>query len=237
MLLNSSAIVDNATFETINSSGDFSETQFILGKRYEVLQKIGTGSFSQVLLARDLIHPKKRLVALKVLHNKYSRQAITEIIRLRQLNIFNDEKNFQLVQIFDTFNFGSYVCIVLEWLSGGPLTISHTAELNPEHSLHLPREAELRRLSITRRISCQLVTSLLLLSKLGILHADLKPDNILHSQANSLDIKVLDFGNSIGVSELPHYYETFNVQAMNYRAPEVSIGIPFGLPIDMWSLG
>ncbi|KAK9722008.1 hypothetical protein K7432_003012 [Basidiobolus ranarum] len=230
--------VDNLAFEkTFNSNGNFRESQLVLGQRYAVLHKIGEGTFSQVLLARDLAHPKKRLVALKVLPNKYSRQALTEVIRLRQLSIFNGEKNFQIVQIFDTFNFGSFICIVLEWLSGGPINISHVEELNTTNSSHTPRELELRRLPVTRRITCQLVTTLLLLSKVGVLHADLKPDNILYTQADSLDLKVLDFGNSIGTGELSGYYDTYNVQTLNYRAPEVLFGVPFGLPIDMWSLG
>ena len=46
-----------------------------------------------------------------------------------------------------------------------------------------------------------------------------------------------DLGNAIRPSEASLYQETYEIQTLGYRAPEVLLGSPFGTPIDMWSLG
>jgi serine/threonine protein kinase len=51
------------------------------------------------------------------------------------------------------------------------------------------------------------------------------------------EIKLTDFGNSIHVTEISQYFQSFEIQSLPYRAPEVLIGIPFQLAIDLWSLG
>ena len=51
-------------------------------------------------------------------------------------------------------------------------------------------------------------------------------------------IRLVDFGNAIrGSRECLQYYDDFEIQTLGYRAPEVLVGVPFGAPIDCWSLG
>jgi len=47
------------------------------------------------------------------------------------------------------------------------------------------------------------------------------------------DIKVIDFGSSCFENEKVYTY----IQSRFYRSPEVILGMNYGLPIDMWSLG
>lgn len=63
--------------------------------------------------------------------------------------------------------------------------------------------------------------------------SDLKPENILLKQSNRSGIKVIDFGSSCFEEERVYTY----IQSRFYRAPEVILGLSYGLPIDMWSFG
>lgn len=53
----------------------------------------------------------------------------------------------------------------------------------------------------------------------------------------NFQLKLADFSNSIHTSEIPSYFQDFNIQSAPYRAPEVLIGIPFTTGIDIWSIG
>lgn len=53
----------------------------------------------------------------------------------------------------------------------------------------------------------------------------------------NFQLKLADYSNSIHTSEIPSYFQDFNIQSAPYRAPEVLIGIPFTAGIDIWSIG
>ena len=65
------------------------------------------------------------------------------------------------------------------------------------------------------------------------LTSDLKPENILLAHPLHSEIKVIDFGSSCFENEKVYTY----IQSRFYRSPEVILGMSYGLPIDMWSLG
>lgn len=110
-------------------------------------------------------------------------------------------------------------------------------------------------LNLTRKFAAQLCTALLFLSTpdLSIIHCDLKPENILLCNPKRSAIKIVDFGSScqLGqrvsfgkISILFQYYintcllQIYQyIQSRFYRSPEVLLGIPYDLAIDMWSLG
>jgi serine/threonine protein kinase len=72
-----------------------------------------------------------------------------------------------------------------------------------------------------------------LLQKENIIHCDLKPENVLLKQRGSSSIKVIDFGSSCYTNQRVYTY----IQSRFYRSPEVILGLTYGTPIDMWSLG
>lgn len=84
-----------------------------------------------------------------------------------------------------------------------------------------------------RSYTQQLLLALKLLKKTGILHADIKPDNILVNESN-LILKLCDFGSASLVSDneiTPYLVSRF------YRAPEIILGLSYDYGIDMWSAG
>uniref|UniRef100_A0A182NI52 non-specific serine/threonine protein kinase n=1 Tax=Anopheles dirus TaxID=7168 RepID=A0A182NI52_9DIPT len=80
------------------------------------------------------------------------------------------------------------------------------------------------------------LTALLKLKQLGLIHADLKPENIMLVDPNRQPyrVKVIDFGSASHVSKT--VCNTY-LQSRYYRAPEIILGLPFCEAIDMWSLG
>ena len=88
-------------------------------------------------------------------------------------------------------------------------------------------------LKLIRRFAKQLLSSLILLKSHKVIHCDLKPENVLLAHPARSDIKVIDFGSSCLENEKVYTY----IQSRFYRSPEVILGMTYGLPIDMWSLG
>uniref|UniRef100_A0A3Q0RVK1 Protein kinase domain-containing protein n=1 Tax=Amphilophus citrinellus TaxID=61819 RepID=A0A3Q0RVK1_AMPCI len=87
-----------------------------------------------------------------------------------------------------------------------------------------------------RPILYQLANALSRLSAMGIIHADLKPENVMVVDRTQSPIKmnVIDFGLACPVSAV---IPGDCVQTVWYRVPEVMLQAPFDQAIDMWSLG
>lgn len=88
-------------------------------------------------------------------------------------------------------------------------------------------------LKLIRRFARQLLNSLVLLKSHKVIHCDLKPENVLLAHPARSEIKVIDFGSSCMENEKVYTY----IQSRFYRSPEVILGMTYGMPIDMWSLG
>ena len=88
-------------------------------------------------------------------------------------------------------------------------------------------------LKLIRRFTKQMLSSLNCLKQHKVIHCDLKPENILLRHPLHSEIKVIDFGSSCFETEKVYTY----IQSRFYRSPEVILGMTYGLPIDMWSLG
>ena len=88
-------------------------------------------------------------------------------------------------------------------------------------------------LKLIRRFAKQMLSSLVLLKSHKVIHCDLKPENVLLAHPTRSEIKVIDFGSSCLENEKVYTY----IQSRFYRSPEVILGMTYGMPIDMWSLG
>ena len=70
----------------------------------------------------------------------------------------------------------------------------------------------------------------------GIIHCDLKPENIFFINDRTYNIVIGDFGLSINTNN-HHTAYTHNIQTIWYRAPEVIYKLPYNCSIDIWSVG
>lgn len=83
----------------------------------------------------------------------------------------------------------------------------------------------------------QLFLALSLLRKCNVLHADIKPDNILINESRS-NLKLCDLGSAADVSlENTAAAITPYLVSRFYRAPEIILGMPYDCPVDIWSMG
>jgi serine/threonine-protein kinase PRP4 len=83
-----------------------------------------------------------------------------------------------------------------------------------------------------RSYTQQLMLALKHLKKCNILHADIKPDNILVNETK-LYLKLCDFGSATYASDCeitPYLVSRF------YRAPEIILGMQYDFAIDLWSV-
>ncbi|ATY66384.1 kinase-like domain [Cordyceps militaris] len=192
-----------------------------LAYRYEIVDILGKGSFGQVLRCID--HKLGKLVAIKIIRNKkrFHQQALVEVNILQKLREWDPQDKHSMVSFTQSFYFRGHLCISTELLD------MNLYEFIKAHSF---RGFSLR---IIRRFTKQILSSLILLKQRKIIHCDLKPENILLKHPLHSELKVIDFGSSCFENEKVYTY----IQSRFYRSPEVILGMTYGLPIDMWSVG
>ncbi len=90
-------------------------------------------------------------------------------------------------------------------------------------------------LNLIRKFAKQVLKALAFLARkdVDIIHCDLKPENILLRHPKKSGVKVIDFGSSCRSNKRMYSY----IQSRFYRSPEVMLGLPYAVSIDMWSLG
>ncbi|XP_073443173.1 homeodomain-interacting protein kinase 1 isoform X2 [Dendrobates tinctorius] len=234
MLQNRTAVGAAATTTTVTTKsssssgeGDYQLVQHeilcSMTNSYEVLEFLGRGTFGQV--AKCWKRSTKEIVAIKILknHPSYARQGQIEVSILSRLSSENaDEYNF--VRSYECFQHKNHTCLVFEMLEQNLYDFLKQNKFSP-----LP-------LKYIRPILQQVATALMKLKSLGLIHADLKPENIMlvDPARQPYRVKVIDFGSASHVSKA--VCSTY-LQSRYYRAPEIILGLPFCEAIDMWSLG
>ncbi|KAL7749256.1 serine/threonine protein kinase, CMGC, dual-specificity [Sorochytrium milnesiophthora] len=191
-----------------DSKGDYIvRTGDHIAYRYEIMEPLGKGSFGQVL--RVLDHATGTSCALKIIRNRrrFTMQGEIECQILRTLQQADPEYKCNSVRMFDSFKFRHHLCITFELLS---INLYEFIKSN-----------EFRGFSVG------------LIRRQKIIHCDLKPENVLLVSNNKSHIKVIDFGSSCRQHEKLYTY----IQSRFYRSPEVILGIPYTMAVDMWSLG
>uniref|UniRef100_A0A672P6J4 non-specific serine/threonine protein kinase n=1 Tax=Sinocyclocheilus grahami TaxID=75366 RepID=A0A672P6J4_SINGR len=210
-----------------NGDGDYQLVQHellcSLKNTYEVLDFLGRGTFGQVVKCWK--RGTNEIVAVKILknHPSYARQGQIEVGILARLSSENaDEHN--LVRAFECFQHRSHTCLVFEMLEQNLYDFLKQNKFSP-----LP-------LKVIRPILQQVAMALKKLKGMGLIHADLKPENIMlvDPVRQPYRVKVIDFGSASHVSKA--VCSTY-LQSRYYRAPEIILGLPFWEAIDMWSLG
>ena len=220
-------ILKRESLEGIQTVNDDEKGNLVLGKgdhiayRFEVVEKLGSGSFGQVFKVID--HKFNTLKALKVITNRprFKDQALIEIKILKYLKKLDGTDSYSIVHIEDYFSYRNHICITFELLS---CSLYEFMKKNSFKGLSN---------SLLRRFASQLLHALLLLSNHNIIHCDLKPENILLKTQNRSIVKVIDFGSSCFGHERIFDY----LQSRYYRAPEIVLGVSYSTAIDIWSFG
>lgn len=198
----------------------------LLNNKYRVKEVLGKGMFASVVRAVDTSKSPGTTIAIKVIRNNESmkRAGRKEISILKELN----KKGSCIVQLLSSFTDKGHLCLVFENLEG-----------NLRDMLKRYRNDHVK-LEVIQQYSKQLLKGLLRFRECHIVHADLKPDNILVNSTQSM-VKIADLGSAIELTEedesgsqdlAPYMASRF------YRAPELILGlVPYDYALDTWAVG
>lgn len=200
--------------------------------RYHVHANLGKGMFASVVRAKDMQHnPTKdgstgsgRDVAIKVVRSQESmyKAGQKEASILKKLQETDPNGKYHVIRLERTFEHRGHLCLVFEAMSMNLREV--VKRFGKDVGINL---------RAVRAYAHQMFLALSLMKKCNIMHADLKPDNILVSESKSV-LKVCDLGSASDVSEneiTPYLVSRF------YRAPEIILGLPYDCSIDVWSIG
>ncbi|KAI8352105.1 kinase-like domain-containing protein [Blakeslea trispora] len=192
----------------------------ILDERYQVLANLGRGVFSSVVKARD--QQTQEEVAIKLIRNNETmyKAGQKELTFLKRLMEADPENKKHVIRLQRHFEHRSHLCLVFETLS-----------MNLRDVLKKYGKDVGISIKAVRVYAQQLFLSLSLLKKCSILHADIKPDNILVSESRNT-LKLCDLGSASDASDntiTPYLVSRF------YRAPEIMLGLSYDYAIDVWS--
>ncbi|KAF9975087.1 U4/U6 small nuclear ribonucleoprotein prp4 [Actinomortierella ambigua] len=195
----------------------------VLDGRYVVTSVLGKGVFSSVVKARDSQNGDTE-VAIKILRNNEAmyKAGKKELDILKRLADNDPEDKKHVVRLLGTFEHRGHLCLVFESLS-----------INLREVLKKYGKGIGININAVRIYAQQLFLALSLLRKSNILHADIKPDNILVNEGRNV-LKLCDLGSASDTSEndiTPYLVSRF------YRSPEIILGMPYDPALDMWSVG
>lgn len=190
----------------------------MIGNRYEVVEKVGTGGMADVYRAMD--HRLNRYVAVKILKNEYSEDTkfVTKFRQEAQAVACLSHPN--VVAVYDVGEEQDMHFIVMEFVEG--ITLKSYIEKKGKLSV---REAV--------GIGIQIASGLEAAHNSHIIHRDIKPQNILISRDGTA--KVTDFGIAKAASS-----NTITASAMgsvHYISPEQARGGFSDEKSDVYSLG
>lgn len=190
----------------------------ILNDRYEILNTVGTGGMANVYRARDNV--LKRLVAVKVLKEEYSSDAGFVAKFRREAQAAGGFSHPNIVSVYDVGDQGGMYYIVMEMVEG--VTLKKYVEKVGKLS---EREAV--------EVAMQVAKGLEAAHEQGIVHRDVKPQNIIISREGK--IKVADFG--IARVSATETIAATTMGSVHYISPEQARGGACDARSDVYSLG
>ncbi len=193
-----------------------------LSERYTFIRRIGKGAFSTVLLVEDTVISEQLI--LKVLHQKMASEESMIKRFIRELRYARKINHDYVIRIYDFIQIGSLYAISMEYFP----SLSMSAELEGKKPLDFARSIKL---------IADVALGLEAAHKLGIIHRDIKPGNILVD--NKDEIKIVDFGISAAQSggDTKLTKTGILIGTPRYMAPEQVLGKKLSPRTDIYSLG
>ncbi|GAO16334.1 hypothetical protein UVI_02017190 [Ustilaginoidea virens] len=197
-----------ASLRRICNDGDPRET-------FRGFTKIGQGASGGVFTGYERV--TNRLVAIKQMN--LEQQPKKDLI-INEILVMKDSSHPNIVNFIDSYLCGGELWVVMEFMEGGSLTDVVTYNIMTEGQIASVCKETLKGLQH--------------LHSKGVIHRDIKSDNILLS--NEGNIKLTDFGFCATINEAQNKRTTM-VGTPYWMAPEVVTRKEYGRKVDIWSLG
>ena len=191
----------------------------VLGKRYEILGRVGSGGMADVYKGKD--HKLNRFVAIKVLKSDYRTDEVFIKKFLSEAQAAAGLMHPNVVNVYDVGQDRGLYYMVMELVEG--ITLKDYIEKKGRLS---PKE--------TVSISIQMVTGLQAAHNHHIVHRDIKPQNIIISKDGK--VKVTDFGIARATTST-QTISTSVMGSVHYTSPEQARGGVVDQKSDIYSIG
>ncbi|CAF1162400.1 unnamed protein product [Adineta ricciae] len=189
--------------------------------KYEILGKIGEGSYGVVLKARK--KDTNTIVAIKHFKQAPAGNCSDMDIIERELKVLQSLRFEHVVELLEWFRHKKQCFLVFEYVEWNMLQVLQ------EH----PDGLALDRV---RQLSYQLFSAIHWCHTHEIIHRDIKPENLLISKTFSLKLCDFGFARFCNTQTTADFYTDY-VATRWYRSPELLIGSPYGKPVDIWACG
>jgi tetratricopeptide (TPR) repeat protein/tRNA A-37 threonylcarbamoyl transferase component Bud32 len=194
-----------------------------LQDRYRIDREVGAGGMATVFLAEDLKHRRK--VAVKVLRQELAASLGAQRF-LREIEIAAQLQHPHILPLLDSGAAGDFLYFVMPFVEGESLR------------QRLAREGALPVQEATRLLA-EITDALAHAHRRGVVHRDIKPDNVMLSERHAL---VTDFGVAKAVSEAGSKHEVTSVGIAlgtpTYMAPEQASADPsLDHRADLYAIG
>ena len=191
----------------------------ILGKRYEILGRVGSGGMADVYKGKD--HKLNRYVAIKVLKSDYRSDQVFIKKFLSEAQAAAGLMHPNVVNVYDVGQDRGLYYMVMELVEG--ITLKDYIEKKGRLSA-----------KETVSIAIQMVTGLQAAHNQHIIHRDIKPQNIIISKDGK--VKVTDFGIARATTST-QTISTSVMGSVHYTSPEQARGGVVDEKSDIYSIG
>ena len=195
--------------------------EVVVNNRYSIVRALGGGGMARVYLAHDEV--LDRDVALKVLREQFADDGEFVERFKREAKSAASLSHPNIVQVYDRGEAGdSSSYIAMEYVQAGTLKerISSDGPLDP---------------GVAASLALQIAGALGAAHERGVIHRDIKPQNVLLSAAG--DAKVADFGIARAASAATISQRSVVLGTASYMSPEQAMGEPATPRSDLYSLG
>jgi len=192
----------------------------VLGGRYEILQLLGEGGMGAVYKARD--RELDRFIALKLIRPELAASPAILARFKQELLLAHQVTHKNVIRIYDLSEADGVKFITMEFIEGVDLR-----RLLLDHGKLVPTEA----VDLVRQVCFALHAA----HTVGVIHRDLKPQNIMQDKHGR--ILVMDFGLARSVDSEGMTQTGALVGTMEYMSPEQAMGSELDQRSDIFALG